>query len=263
MSPELGREKISIIVPVYNDAAGIRSFTRQLPLRAAAAEIVVVDGQSSDQTVDLARSLCDRLIETERSRARQMNTGARAATGEIFWFLHADTAVPDESVAQIQRALRDRSVVGGYFRIRLPRKPLVYRLTDSLAHYAGRLLRIRCADHGFFCRHEVFEQVGGFPEVDLMEDVEFFRMLHRHAKVRSLSSRLMLSARRYEQVGPTKLTLAYGLIATLYVIGVPLARLATVYGRTCSVAPPANAASSPVLNTCGSRSSVGLRSRSS
>src|SRR5205823_8561931 len=109
--------------------------------------------------------------------------------------------------------MADSDVVGGYFRIRLP-GGLVYRLTDSFAHYAGLLLRIRCGDHGIFCRRTAFTYAGGFPAVPLMEDVEFFRRLRRFGRVVHSEKRIAASPRRYEAVGPLRLTLAYGFIAT-------------------------------------------------
>ena len=105
---------------------------------------------------------------------RQMNVGADAAGGDIFWFLHADAEVPLESLNEIARIMRNPEVCGGFFRIRLPAAPAVYRLTDGFAHYAGLLLRMRCGDHGMFCRRTAFVDAGGFPDVPLMEDVEFF-----------------------------------------------------------------------------------------
>jgi hypothetical protein len=164
-----------------------------------------------------------------------MNAGGAIATGDVFWFLYADCSVPKDCVFQIEEALADQRVVGGYFRIRLPRERLVYRLSDSFAHYSGKLLHIRCADHGFFCRSEVFRETGGFPDLPLMEDVEFYRAMRRKGRVVAIASRLTVSARRYERVGATKLTFAYGLIALLYAIGVPPAQLKRLYRATCSV----------------------------
>jgi rSAM/selenodomain-associated transferase 2 len=225
--------QISIIVPVYNEAAVIRDFLRGLRVRAPEAEIIVVDGGSRDGTRELAADFCDQLITSGRGRATQMNTGARVAHGEILWFVHADVEVPAQCLSQISHALTDPGVVGGFFRIRLPRPQFVYRLTDSFAHYAGILLRMRCGDHGLFCRRSAFIDVGGYRDVLIMEDVEFFRALRRSGKVRRLKEFLTVSARRYEEVGPLRLSLWYGLIAALYAIGVPSPALASIYSRMC------------------------------
>jgi hypothetical protein len=114
----------------------------------------------------------------------------------------------------------------------LPRN-WIYRFTDSFAHYAGILLRMRCGDHGLFCRRTAFLEIGGFPEVPLMEDVEFFRRLQRRGRVKYSRKRILANPRRYEAIGRARLTLAYGSIAILYMFGVPLSKLAALYGRIC------------------------------
>jgi len=224
--------QFSIIVPVFNEAPLVRPFLEHLRERAPGAEIIVADGGSTDGTAELAANLCNRLVQSQRSRAHQMNSGADAAHGEILWFVHADAELPPECLDEIARMMHDSNVVGGYFRIRLPRG-LVYRLTDGFAHYAGLLLRMRCGDHGMFCRRTAFVDAGGFPDVALMEDVEFFRRLRRCGRVVYRNKRIGASSRRYETVGPIRLTFAYGSIATLYLFGVSLSTLARIYRRTC------------------------------
>jgi rSAM/selenodomain-associated transferase 2 len=224
--------QFSIIVPVFNEAPLIRPFLRHLRERATGAEIIVAEGGSTDGTADLAAAFCNQVVVSERNRAAQMNLGARAATGDILWFVHVDVEVPQECLAEIARILDDRAVMGGFFRIRLPADP-VYRLTDSFAHYAGALLRMRCGDHGIFCRRTAFVDVGGFPKVPLMEDVEFFRRLRRCGRVVCSEKRIVVSPRRYEEVGRARLTFAYGFIAALYVCRVPLSTLGRIYQRIC------------------------------
>ena len=226
------RMPVSIIIPVFNEAKLLWRFLAHLRERAADAEIIVTDGGSSDGTIELARDSCSQLIVGERNRAKQMNAGADAAHGDILWFVHVDAEVPQGCLEEIQRIMHDPKVAGGFFRIRLPRS-WVYRFTDSFAHYAGILLRMRCGDHGIFCRRTVFVDVGGFPEVPLMEDVEFFRLLRQRGRVICSQKRILANPRRYETVGRVRLTLAYGLIAMLYIFGVPLSKLASLYERIC------------------------------
>lgn len=226
-------QSVSIIVPVLNEATLLTRFLQQLRERASGAELIVVDGGSTDGSQAIADSLCDRLIASPRGRARQLNAGAMAGHGEVLWFLHVDSEVPEGCLGEIRDALATPDVAGGYFRIRLPGDHAIYRLTDTFAHYAGKVLRIRCGDHGFFCRRSLFFQSGGFPEVPLMEDVQFFRKLHRFGHVRAVRRRLKTSARRYEQFGRGRVTLIYGLIATLFAFGVPLRILAAIYAATC------------------------------
>jgi rSAM/selenodomain-associated transferase 2 len=245
---------ISIIVPVFNEAPAIRLFLRHLRERAPEAEIIVADGGSSDGTARLAVGFCDQLVESDRGRAMQMNAGARVAHGETLWFVHADAEVPQGCLNEIAHVMKEPNLVGGYFRIRLPRG-LIYRLTDSFAHYAGILLRMRCGDHGIFCRRTAFLEIGGFPEVPLMEDVEFFRRLYRCGRVQHSKHRILVSPRRYESVGPVRLTLAYGVISTLYCFGAPLSLLAHIYRRTCcdasqGIAPEAQSAKESAMPDC-------------
>lgn len=226
------RTQFSIIVPVFNEAPLIRPFLRHLRERAPGAEIIVADGGSSDGTTQLAAGFCDQLVRTERNRGEQMNAGARAACGDILWFVHVDAEVPSGCLDEIARIVDEPKVVGGYFRIRLPRG-FVYRLTDGFAHYVGILLRMRCGDHGIFCRRASFSDIGGFPAVPIMEDVEFFRRLRCCGRVMYSKKRIVASPRRYEAIGRTRLTLAYGLIATLYIFGFPLPKLASIYKGAC------------------------------
>lgn len=224
---------VSIIVPVLNEAPLIRPFLAHLRERAPEAEIIVVDGASSDGTSEAATAFSDRVVRSEPGRAVQMNAGARAARGDILWFLHVDVQVPPECVAQIQLALADPRVVGGFFRIQMPTSRLIYRLTDTFAHYAGLLLRIRCGDHGIFCRREIFEKTGGFPDVPLMEDADFYRKLRRAGRTVVIPQRLNVDSRRFELIGPFRLTFAFGLIGLLYFLRVPRRLLQSIYRRAC------------------------------
>jgi rSAM/selenodomain-associated transferase 2 len=225
--------EISIIVPVLNEAALIRPFLQHLRERAPGAEIIVVDGGSSDGTEKLAEEFCDRFLRSVPNRAAQMNAGAQIARGDILWFLHVDLTVPPGCLEEIERCVADPKVVGGFFRMRLARSEFVYRLTDEFAHYAGILMRMRCGDHGIFCRHRDFIELGGFPQVALMEDVAFFRLLRRCGRIHIIDRRLIADARRYQLVGPIRLTVAYGLIAMLYAVGAPFWMLARIYERLC------------------------------
>jgi rSAM/selenodomain-associated transferase 2 len=232
--------QFSIVVPVYNEASLIRPFLQHLRERALGAEVIVADGGSPDGTPDLAAGLCNQVVVSERNRAAQMNLGARTARGDVLWFVHVDAEVPKECLTEIARMLDDRTVAGGYFRIRLPPDP-VYRLTDTVAHYAGLLLGMRCGDHGMFCRRSAFVDIGGFPKVPLMEDVELFRRLRHCGRVACSDKRIVVSPRRYEAIGRARLTFAYGFIAALYVCGAPLSILDRIYQRACCAARDRNA----------------------
>ncbi len=221
-------------MPVLNEAAIVVPFLKKLRHCAPDAEIIVADGGSSDGTAELAREFCDHLVLSEKKRSAQMNAGAQLAKGDVFWFLHVDSEITHACLIEIQSALADPRLAGGYFRIRLPRPEIIYRATDTAAHYVGLLVRVRCGDHGVFCRRSIFEEIGGYADVPVMEDVEFYRALHRCGKVRVMKTAIVTSPRRYEEVGPWRLTAAYLLIASLYVAGAPLRFLAQLYQRMCA-----------------------------
>jgi rSAM/selenodomain-associated transferase 2 len=226
--------KISIIVPVLNEAAMIRKCLVELRKAAPGAEMIVVDGNSSDPTADLARPLCDHVLQTTSGRARQMNAGAQFAHGDVLWFIHVDATIPRTAVAEIERMLRDQYVVGGFFRIRIPRSNFIYRFSDCFAHYAGLLFGLRYGDHGFFCRRESFESIGGFPEVSLMEDADFFRKLRHAGRIAVIREPIVIDPRRYERIGPARLTVVFALMGLLYFFHAPRRLLKWIYDRACS-----------------------------
>jgi glycosyltransferase involved in cell wall biosynthesis len=120
-----------MIIPVLNEATLIAPFLRHLRERAPEAELIVVDGGSTDETRVLASSLCDKLVVSKRGRGEQLNSGASAARGSVFWFLHADSRVPAGCLDEIRTALQAPDAVGGYFRIQLPQTHAIYRLKSQ------------------------------------------------------------------------------------------------------------------------------------
>lgn len=222
---------ISIIVPVLDEAELIGSFLVQLRANAPEAEIILVDGGSEDRTIAESAGLADQVLSAPRGRARQMNAGAAVARGEVFWFLHADVLIPRNALGEIANALGETAVVGGCFRVRFPRREWVYRLGDSLGNVGVEIFGIALGDHGIFCRREAFSAVGGFPDVPLMEDAEFYRALRRVGRMRQLRKAIVASPRRFEQHGPWRTTAYYAVILALYVGGVRINVLTAIYRR--------------------------------
>lgn len=225
------RFSLSIIVPVWREAALIRPFLSHLREHAPEAEIIVVDGGSDDGSVRLCEGLADKIFQTGRSRARQMNAGAEASAGDLLWFVHADSHIPREAVAQMTRALRDPHLAGGCFRLRFPRPEGIYRVSDSLGNLAVDLFRVALGDHGFFCRREAFFAAGGYPDLPLLEEAEFYRSLRRMGRVRQLPEEIITSPRRYAEHGPYRTTAVYLLILALYFARVPFSFLHKIHNR--------------------------------
>ena len=246
---------LSIVVPVLDEAELIGTFLTHLRARAPAAEIIVVDGGSKDETIARSAGLADVILRAPRGRARQMNAGAAVAQGDIFWFVHADVVIPQNALVEIAAALSDEGAVGGCFRLRFPRREWVYRLSDSVGNAGVELFGFGLGDHGIFCRRAAFIATGGFPDLPLMEDAEFYRAVRRHGRMRQVSAMIVASPRKFEQHGPWRTTMYYALILALYVAGARVGVLTAIYRRLTRSGKrtlmPAHSASRPGFASSG------------
>ncbi len=220
--------KLSVIIPALNEGRDIGPVLERAT-SIHADEVIVVDGGSRDATREIAKRLASHVIESLRGRALQMNAGAKAAHGDVLLFLHADTVLPPETKRVIQEALSDPQVVGGRFDIRLDRAGWLYGLVAFLVNLRSRLTKIATGDQAIFVRREVFEQIGGFSEIPLMEDVEFSRRLKKLGKIACLHKKVVTSARRWERRGPIKTILLMWRLRFLYFMGVSPDRLKSYY----------------------------------
>jgi rSAM/selenodomain-associated transferase 2 len=222
--------RISIIVPALNEADNIVSTLDGLkPFRKDGNEVIVVDGDSKDETVRLARSMADKIIKSTPGRAQQMNVGAKQASGDVLWFLHADTLVPDNAVQQIQHALENNKYQWGRFDIRLSGRQLQLRIVESLMNLRSRITGIATGDQGIFVRREVFESIGGFANIPLMEDLEISRRLKKHSRPCCLDTKLITSSRRWEERGILRTILLMWRLRLAYFLGVKPEKLVNHY----------------------------------
>ncbi len=221
--------RLSIIVPILNEGAQAEACVRRLaPLRAAGHELILVDGGSDELLVDRLEPQVDRLLQGEAGRARQMNQGARAAMGEVFWFLHADTWPIDDAVAAIQAANLSEPA-WGRFDVRLDGRAGLLRLVERMMNWRSRWSGIATGDQGIFVHRELFQQVGGFPDQPLMEDIEISARLKRLRRPVCLPQQLLTSSRRWQQQGILRtIVLMWGL-RLAYWLGVSPERLADYY----------------------------------
>ncbi|WP_227171642.1 TIGR04283 family arsenosugar biosynthesis glycosyltransferase [Marinobacter sp. CA1] len=195
------RCKVSVVMPVWREAAGIEATLRLLqPLRAEGHELIVVDGGSDDDTAALAQPWCDRLLIAEPGRARQMNAGAKVACGEVLLFLHADTCLPDGALTQAA-AVAAGQQVWGRFDVRLSGQRALFRVIALLMNLRSRLTAIATGDQALFVRRSVFEALGGYAEIPLMEDVELSRRLRLVSRPRCVRPPVITDSRRWEQQG--------------------------------------------------------------
>jgi rSAM/selenodomain-associated transferase 2 len=213
-------QRLSIVVPALNESAGIRAALEALaPLRARGHEVIVVDGSSSDGTAQLAAGLCDQLLVTPRGRALQMNAGARAASGDMLVFLHADTRLPADF------AIPDSSR-WGRFDVRIEGRHPLLKLVAWSMNLRSRLTGIATGDQAMFVRRELFP---GFPEIALMEDVALSRLLKRRGAPTCLREKVVTSGRRWESRGVLRTILLMWSLRLRYFLGTSPDKLARRY----------------------------------
>jgi rSAM/selenodomain-associated transferase 2 len=220
--------RLSIVMPVLNEAGGIEAALRALaPLRARGVEVVVTDGGSGDGTAELARPFADRVLITPRGRASQMNAGAAAAAGDALLFLHADTQLPDGADRLIVDGLRQRA--WGRFDVRFEEGGLL-RLVAVMMNARSRLTGIATGDQAMFMTRAAFEAAGGFPAIPLMEDVALSARLKRLGWPLCLAAKVTTSGRRWRKHGLLRTILLMWQLRLHYGLGADPARLARAYG---------------------------------
>lgn len=222
---------ISIIVPTLNEQEAIAGTLMPLqPLRGKSIEVIVTDGGSTDRTLELARPLADRVQVARRGRAVQMNVGAALARGEVLLFLHADTRLPLGFDELIRGALSRRGRAWGRFDTQIDsRNPILWIVAcmmNTRASYSG----IATGDQAIFARRADFERIGGFPAIPLMEDIALSKAMKRISWPAHIPTRVVTSARRWEQYGALNTILLMWRLRWAYFRGVDPAKLAAKYG---------------------------------
>jgi rSAM/selenodomain-associated transferase 2 len=221
---------ISIIVPALNEAGGIEETLQALQeMRRRGHEVIVVDGGSSDNTAALCVPLADRVLTLAAGRAGQMQAGAALARGSVLWFLHADTQAPREADRTIHAALHGGDPRWGRFDVRFSAPGWLLGVVATLMNLRSRLTWIATGDQGIFVTRELFDRVGGFPPIPLMEDIAFSRSLRNHSRPVCLRERLTTSARRWQQHGTVRTILLMWSLRLAYFLGVSPVRLAQRY----------------------------------
>jgi rSAM/selenodomain-associated transferase 2 len=224
--------KLSVVVPMLNEERAIAATLEAIRTGAPAAEIIVVDGGSSDRSVEIARTRCDRLSEGPHGRARQMNAGATVSSGDALAFVHADTIVPLTFAHDIEIALRDSWVAGGRFDLAFDIRGSTFDVVAAMINLRSRIMRSATGDQAIFVRREVFDRLGGYRDIELCEDVDLVQRMRKVGRVACLRSRVTTSARRWQRDGLVRTILRMWLIKTLFLAGASPAWLKRHYANT-------------------------------
>ena len=210
---------VSIIIPCLNEEQTIRDCILALhPLRERGCEVIVVDGGSADKTVQMATPLADHILHSEPGRAKQMNLGASYASGEWLLFLHTDTRLPaviNDWVDQLYQA----SFHWGFFALRLSGRRWPFRIIERAISFRSRITGIATGDQCQFVRRLLFEELGGFADIALMEDIELSRRLGRVARPLFWRQPVITSSRRWERRGIVKTVLLMWRLRLAYFLG--------------------------------------------
>jgi len=219
---------LSIIIPTFNEARLIERTLQGLKERVGDAEIVVVDGESTDDTVALASNYV-RVLSAKRGRGGQLNAGVRATSGDILLFLHADTLPDAGGIDELLAVMQDERIAGGAFRMRFDNPRPLYKGIG--AHVTRRSLRTKSytGDQAIFTRRSIFAQLGGHRDWPFMEDVEYSERMSKIGLVSLLTSEVETSARRHRQWGLLKTQLTVILIRILYLLKVPPSKYAWLW----------------------------------
>lgn len=219
---------ISIIVPVLNEENSIASLLENLKTLNGDKEIIIVDGGSSDNTIDIVKEY-GTVVKSPKGRARQMNEGGKLAKGEILWFVHSDSILELDSLVHIERAIEE-DYIGGSFKLSF------YDLDTRFMRYISRTSNLRAkylklifGDQGIFMRKDIFKQLDGYKDMELMEDWDMSKRVHKLGKMKSLNIGIGTSARRFEKGGQFKTLLLMHKIKVLYILGVPTDKLSKIY----------------------------------
>lgn len=220
----------SIVIPVLNESGGITRLLEALQhFRAQGAEVVVVDGGSSDGTPGLAEPLADRVLAAPCGRGSQMNAGAANACGEVLLFLHADTRLPPSALERIEDAVR-KGALWGRFDVRIEGSARGLAVVACMMNWRSRLSGIATGDQAIFVTREAFLRVGGFADIPLMEDVVFSGRLRAIARPACLAAKVLTSGRRWEKHGLLRTILLMWRLRLRFYLGARPEDLAREYG---------------------------------
>ncbi len=219
---------VSIVVPTLNEEKTISKTLEQLISLEGEKEIIVVDGGSSDNTIKEASKYA-KVISSEKGRSNQMNAGAKASSGEVLWFVHSDSILNTKSIIYINEAINKGKVGGGFNLYFYDMDTLFMKFVEVTSNMRGKFMKLVYGDQGIFVRKDIFESIGGFPKLEIMEDWEFSLRLRKKGKMTMINTKIGTSARRFKNGGQLKTLLLMHKMKILYSMGVDSEKLSKMY----------------------------------
>ncbi len=222
--------KISIIIPTLNESLLLQRLLCGLnKIIDSQVEIIVVDGGSNDNTLEIASKYAHQVFVTEQGRATQMNYGAAFAKGEVLFFLHADSMLTTNAFQKLKEIVKESAYVGGAFRLQIDSNKLLLSIISQVVNLRSRFFHLVYGDQGIFVRKKNFLEIGKFLITPLMEDVEFYGRLRASGKTVILNEKILTSARRWEKEGILYATFRNWLLLIMYYMGIPAKQLEKLY----------------------------------
>ncbi len=231
---------ISVVAPLYNEGENAERLVNHLQSLRGLHEAILVDASDEDKSLEILRSIerrrergkpVIRIISTDQpARSRQMNAGATAASGDILLFLHCDTRLPVDAITSVERAVTGQRQ-WGRFDVTLESEGWIYRLIENMIRVRSRVRSLATGDQGMFVTASLFNHVGGFPKICLMEDIAMSKLLKRHGSPLLIRPPVMTSARRWQNRGAIRTILLMWKLRFLFWIGIDPQRLGEMYGH--------------------------------
>jgi len=219
---------ISIIIPTLNEERTVAETIKKLTKLNGDKEVIVVDGGSSDNTI-IEASKYAKVIKSQKGRALQMNAGAKESKGHILWFVHSDSIIHENSLAEIENAINKGYIGGGFHLHFYDWNTKFMKFVEITSNMRGKLLNLVYGDQGIFVKRDIFEKLEGFPQIEIMEDWEFSIRMKKQGRMCLINCPIGTSARRFKQGGGLKTLLLMHKLKILYTIGVPPKELVKIY----------------------------------
>ncbi|RAK08630.1 rSAM/selenodomain-associated transferase 2 [Halanaerobium saccharolyticum] len=223
--------QLSVVIPTLNEEKNIADLIDYLKNEKVKTEIIISDADSSDQTREIAASRGAKVVNSRQgNRGLQLNKGAEIASAPLILFLHADSTLENSALnSLVKKMKRKPDKIGGCFSLKIESEHPLLKFISWSSNLRARYLNLIFGDQGMFIKKEIFKKLGGFPEIELMEDWEFSRKMAEAGELLFLDKKIYTSARRWEEYGVLKTILLMHKIKFLHMLGYSPQKLKKIY----------------------------------